>query len=128
MLPGLGYRRYPSINQMFNYGTTPILHGQHKHGTLMHSTQTPGTYAHHENIPILKIFNWNTHKFSNNYKTVFAQLKWNLFLGNMIMYPSINHRMGNYGSNPISYGPPKPSYGGAGKIPGYDLRVCNFVW
>ena len=44
----------------------------------------------------------------------------------MIMYPSINHRMGNYGSNPISYGPPKPSYGGAGKIPGYDLRVRSF--
>ena len=42
------------------------------------------------------------------------------------MYPSINHRMGNYGSNPISYGPPKPSYGGAGKIPGYDLRVRSF--
>ena len=38
------------------------------------------------------------------------------------MYPSIN-RMGNYGSNPITYGPPKPSYGGPGKIPGYDLRV-----
>ena len=37
------------------------------------------------------------------------------------MYPNIN-RMGNYGSNPISYGPPKPSYGGPGKIPGYDLR------
>ena len=42
------------------------------------------------------------------------------------MYPSIDHRMGNYGSNPISYGPPKPSYG-AGKIPGYDLRVCIFT-
>ena len=50
----------------------------------------------------------------------------NLVLGNMIMYPSIDHRMGNYGSNPISYGPPKPSYG-AGKIPGYDLRVCTFI-
>ena len=45
-----------------------------------------------------------------------------IVLGNLIMYPSIN-RMGNYGSNPITYGPPKPSYGGPGKIPGYDLRV-----
>ena len=37
------------------------------------------------------------------------------------MYPTIN-RMGNYGSNPISYGPPK-GYGKPGGIPGYDLRV-----
>ena len=52
---------------------------------------------------------------------VFTNIR-TIVLGNMIMYPSIN-RMGNYGSNPITYGPPKPSYGGPGKIPGYDLRV-----
>ena len=42
--------RYPSINQMFNYGTTPVLHAQHKHGTFLHGTQTPGTSYDKQNL------------------------------------------------------------------------------
>ena len=42
--------RYPSINQMFNYGTTPVLHAQHKHGTFLHGTQTRGTSYDKQNL------------------------------------------------------------------------------